>query len=246
MNNFGVNKVLAAAVLAGVMAFAAMPAMASSFVWKDEKNDFTMSFPDTWRMQTEDSPLTQLRIVGPLAEDLANCRMQVKDDGRIKIYPKRLVDEAVVGTLDRTFWDDYINEHNNAQIAEYLAPASLGNMGDATAVKVAYVENGERMYGVMIASLYADKLYVASCASKYDVYERWAPVFASILDSVQLKSKYHPFANGYYRDFLSDPKLVLPRVKPGTTDKNSFSFHTSEWFNPAEWFRFNKTSKIQN
>lgn len=222
------NKILALAVL-GLMA-AATPAAADTFVWQDPKNDFTMSFPDSWRMQTEDTPTTRLRIAGPLGEDSATCRMQVDEDGRAKIYPKRLTDEAVVEKLDQNFWEGHIGQYKKAQLAALYAPASLGGKGDATAIKFTFVdENNMPMYGMMVGSIYGGKQFIASCSSKSEVYGRWADVFASIIDSVELKTKYHPFAIGYYRDFLADPKLVLPRVKPGTLNKNSYWFGENKY-----------------
>lgn len=222
------RRVLGFAVL-GLMLAVSAPVKADTFVWQDSKNDFTMSFPDVWRIQTEDTPTTRLRIAGPLGEDAATCRMQVQDDGRAKIYPKRLTDEAVVDLLDEDFWHGHIAQYQKAQIAAYYAPASMSGKGDATAVKFTYLENNVPMYGVMIGSIYGGKQFVASCSSKSDVYDRWADVFASILDSVELESKYHPFAQGYYRDFLADPKLVLPRVKPGTTHRNSYWFSENKY-----------------
>lgn len=218
------RKILSFAVVCTLLAVAA-PASADTFVWKDQKYDYTMSFPDSWRIQTEDTPTTRLRIAGPLAEDIATCRMQVDDDGRTRIYPKRLMDEAVVEKLDQNFWEGHVAQYKNAQLAAFYAPASLSGKGDATAVKFTFTDGtGAQMYGVGIASLYAEKKFITTCSSKSDVYGRWADVFASIMDSVELKSKYHPFAIGYYRDFLADPKLVLPRVKPGTVSRNSFWF----------------------
>src|SRR5690606_27236656 len=89
---------------AGMMA-ATLPAAADTFVWTDRDNGYTMSFPDSWTMQTPDDATTAFRIAGPLPEDRATCRMQVVHDGRLTIYPKRLMDEAAVETLNRDFWD---------------------------------------------------------------------------------------------------------------------------------------------
>jgi hypothetical protein len=74
------------------------------------------------------------------------------------------------------------------------------------------------MTGVMIGSIYGDHRYLASCATRAELWSKWAPVFMSILDSVELDTRYHPFSTGYYRNFLMDPILVLPRTKPGTPD----------------------------
>lgn len=198
-------------------------AQASTYVWEDPVNGFTFSFPDSWTVQTEDQPSTRIRIAGPLAEDLATCRVKAEKDGRLKIYPKDLMTQAVKETLDRDFWQGEIAEHDGAVITEYRAPAGMGGKGDATAIKHAFVQDKVDMYGAMIGSVYGDTRYVVSCASRASEYKKYAPVFASIMGSVDLDARYHPFAIGYYRDFLADPILILPRTKPGTVyEKNSF------------------------
>jgi hypothetical protein len=205
-------------VLCAVLTPAA--AFASTIVWKDPVEGFTMAYPDSWTVQTPDTPITKLRVAGPLGEDLPTCRMKVMHDGRAKIYPKGYVNKAVSHDLDRDWWEGEAAQYEDARITDFYDPASLGNKGDATAIRVMFrMSDGKNMvpmYGVMIASIYGEKRYVASCASKAEVYEKWAPVFAEVLDSVDLDSRYHPFATGYYRNFLMDPKLHLPRSKPGT------------------------------
>jgi hypothetical protein len=215
------QKILTTAIF-GLLIAVSTPAAADTFVWQDPHCDFTMSIPEKWRLRTPDSPLTLLRVAGPITEDKPVCRMQVAEDGRAKMYPKRLVDEAVVKFLNEEFFRNEIAQHDNAQLTAFYAPASLGAKGDATAARYVYNDNGTAMYGMMIASLYGDRRYVASCASKLENFNRWSPVFASILGSVELKDKYHPFAIGYYRDFLADPQLALPRVKPGTVHQHTY------------------------
>jgi hypothetical protein len=204
-----------------VMGFAsAAYATSDSFVWKDPVQGFTFSFPDSWGVQTPDSPTVRIRIAGPLSQDFATCRIKAEEDGRLKIYPKHLMEEAVYETLDREFWENEIQDHNNAQLTDIRGPASLGGKGDATAIKEVFtLDTGDKtinMYGAQIASIYGDKRYVVSCSSKLEEFKKYAPVFATIMGSVDLDARYHPFAVGYYRDFLADPKLMLPRSKPGT------------------------------
>src|SRR5438105_1371307 len=111
-----------------MMGFAATTAQATSdsFVWKDAVNGFTFSFPDSWGVQTVDSPTTRIRIAGPLNQDFATCRVKAEKDGRLKIYPKHLMTEAVYETLDRKFWENEIGDHQNATITDIRGPASLG------------------------------------------------------------------------------------------------------------------------
>lgn len=221
------RKLLLSAAMVTALLLAFAPARADTFIWQDPQGDFSMSFPDTWRVQTPDNANTSLRIAGPIAEEKPVCSMQVSHDGRALIYPKRLVDEAVVEFLTEDFFRDQIAQYANAQMTAYYAPASMGGKGDATAARYVYNDNGTPMYGIMFASLYGENLYLSSCASKLESYNRWAPVFASILGSVELKDKYHPFPTGYYRDFLADPELALPRVKPGTINKNTYDIRNS-------------------
>lgn len=197
-------------------------AAADTFVWKDPVHKYSISFPDVWREQTVDSPNTRLRIVGPIAEDMASCKVEVEPDGRAQIYTKNLVDEAVLEKLGRDFWDRRIGNVEKAAISDYYAPASFGDRGDATAIRLGFVQNDGHgmmvpMYGFMIASLYGDKLYVVSCSAKHEMYGRYSTLFGSIVDSIALDPRDHIYPTGYYRNFLADPKLVLPRSKPGTT-----------------------------
>lgn len=210
-----------AAVVVAFMVGMAPAAKADTFVWKDVPNGYTISFPDSWTMQTEDSPSTRIRVAGPLALELPTCRLQVQDDGRLKIYPKKYVDEAVVNTLNHEYWEKETGQYLEPQITAHFSPAGLGDKGDATAIQLAFKQkdgNGDlvNMHGVMISSIYGGKRYVGSCSSRAESYDRWASLFMSILGSVQFDDRYHPFATGYYRNFLMDKKLELPRVKPGT------------------------------
>lgn len=198
------------------------PALADTFVWQDPKGDFSVSFPDVWRVQTEDRPYTNVRVAGPIGEDMATCKVSVRPDGRALIYRKGLVDEAVVEKLGRDFWERQVGELTDAVITEYHAPASFGDKGDATAIRVGFVQNDGKgmmvpMYGIMIASLYGDKMYLTACSSKHEQWARYSPLFGSIMDSIMLENRDHIYPTGYYRNFLADPKLVLPRSKPGTT-----------------------------
>jgi hypothetical protein len=221
------RKILSIFGAGALLVMGASAASASVFVWKDDVNGFTFSFPDSWTVQTEDKPSTRIRIAGPIGEDLATCRVNAEKDGRVEIYPKHLMDKAVAETLTRDFWENEVAEHENAIVTDFRAPASLGGKGDATAIKTSFVmSDGKRkvnMYGAMIGSIYADTRYIVSCWSKAEEFKKYAPVFASIMGSVDLDTRYHPFATGYYRDFLADPVLTLPRTKPGTIhEKNMF------------------------
>lgn len=194
-------------------------AQASTYIWKDKEYGFTMSFPDTWTLQTPETPSTRVRVAGPVGEDLAACKIEVQKDGRLKIYPKRLMMTGITQTLDRAFWEGKIGEHEGAIITAFDAPASMGGQGDATAIRESYIwETGSGkvvMNGARLGSIYGDMLYIVSCSARADAYEKYVDVFASIAGSMTLDSRYHPYEVGYYRNFLRDRKIYIPREKPG-------------------------------
>lgn len=197
-------------------------AFADTFVYKDPDYKFTLSFPDTWKMQAPDEPTTRLRVAGPPLEDIASCRVKAEHDGRLQIYPKELMGTAVKETLDQAFWETEIGHYDRASLVEYRAPAGLGQ-GDATLVKMTYflpgMKAGDRavaMQGLMLATIYGDTRFVMSCSAKADVYERWVKLFGSVMGSIVFEDRYHVAATGYYRNFLMDPVFKAARLKPGT------------------------------
>lgn len=195
--------------------FLTLPAAAEVFVWKDKEYGFTFSYPDDWTLQTADSATTRIRIAAPLAKDSsATCRVKAEKDGRLKIYPKHMMMSAVVEKLDRNFWEQEANQYYKAVVTDYKGPVNMGGQGEATAVKVYFRQNfGEGMqdmFGTMIGSIYGDMRYIVGCSSKVSEYPKYAPLFASIMASVRLDEKYAPWAQGYYRDFLSDETVIVP------------------------------------
>jgi hypothetical protein len=228
------KKILLGIVVAMGIAGAA-EAQSNAYVWEDKVNGFSFSFPDSWVMLTNDLPSTRIRISGPIVEDVATCRVKSQKDGRLAIYPKRLMTIAVMETLDYDFWEQEVAGHENAVITDYFTPASLGGQGDATAIRTSFVQdngNGkEEMFGQMIGSLYGDTRYIVSCSSRAGAFAQYAPLFASIMDSVALDSRYHPFTAGYYRNFLADYKAYIPvRTKPGSSPP--MNRYVLQWWRP--------------
>lgn len=213
------KKILIAAVLTVLFSGAAQ---ADTYVWKDKENGFTLSFPDSWTIQTVDTPSTRLRIAGPVWEDAATCRVKAEKDGRAKIYPKELMMQAVYEKLDRAFWEHEVNQYQSAVVTDYIGPSNVGGQGDATAIKAYFVQdNGagkQAMYGDMVGTLYGDTRYVVGCTCKASEYQKYATLFTSIMQSIQLEAKYHPFVEGYYRNFLIDKRVIVPNGNPGTPD----------------------------
>ncbi len=203
------------AILFSCLVFS-MSAVASVYVWQDEKYDFTFAFPDSWVMQTGAGSTTRVEVSGPVDEDLASCNIAADEDGRLKIYPKHLMTTAVEELLDLKFWQGEVARYNDAAIDEFFSPSSIGGRGDATAVNFSFeTKQKDKMYGTMVASIHADKKYIVRCSSRLERFERYAKLFANIMHSVQLEQKYYPFEAGYYRNFLVDDTIKVLNDKPG-------------------------------
>lgn len=195
-------------------------AEASSFVWKDGPGAFTFSFPDSWTVQTEDSPATRIRIAGPIGEDLATCRIQTEHDGRLKIYPQDMLGKAINSTLDARFWQDEAGRYNHGSVLGMYTLSSDSQNVNAVGARIYFVQEGPEgkkgMLASVIGTIYGDTRYVASCSAVDDAFNKYDAVFNNIMSSVMLDARYAPFATGYYRDFLGDPKSYLPRSGRGT------------------------------
>lgn len=60
----------------------------------------------------------------------------------------------------------------------------------------------------MLASIYGDHRYLFTCQSEIAAFEKWKPVFASIISSIRYDSRYAAFPTGFYRAFLNDKPLL--------------------------------------
>gem|GEM_PF-587434 len=201
-------------------------AKANFYVWQDENGDYSFAFPDTWQLQNAGSPDASIRIVAPIQEDLASCSVEDFADGRLKVYPKSLTATAVEQYMNKAFWEDKIAKYIDAKITEYYAPSIMGGRGDATAIRFSYSLSpkqskdigDERMYGAMIGSIYGGKQFIVECKALKQKFDTYSPLFVRIMESVQLEERYHPFAIGYYRDFLNDRHISNMSSKPGTLE----------------------------
>ena len=60
----------------------------------------------------------------------------------------------------------------------------------------------------MVATIYGGNRYLFTCQARADRFEKWKPIFGSILSSVHFKEKYPLLPTGYYRNFLADEPLL--------------------------------------
>ena len=77
--------------VAVLLTFSFSPAKAEIFYIEDQDGRFSVSFPDLWRITSNMKPDDQLTVMGPGKNDLAMCRVRVREEGRFKIYPQTIL-----------------------------------------------------------------------------------------------------------------------------------------------------------
>ncbi len=183
------------------------PAHADYFLWQDEKSGLTMTFPDTWKMQSQRNPDEVLRIVAPSDGDNPVCTVKVSDDSRYTIFPPDYGDAVQRTAVSIPFWQSYMGHYDDYVIDRVFDGGGLGRWLASYALASYTMRDGTAMQqrrGIMFASLYHDKLYVAECSSLNHAYERWGPNFRSVIKSIDFKKMHHEHMTGDYANFLGE------------------------------------------
>lgn len=207
-----------------VLLFVAAPAPAHAdyFVWQDAKSGLTMTFPDTWKMQSNQQPDDILTIQGPAIDNAQPlCRVRVRDDKRAMIFPPEYGRTVQKTFVSRKFWQDYLaayDEYNTGPIYE----GGLGR-GFASYTTASFIKRDGTVYqtrnGILFAAIYFDKLYIVDCSSLAGSFDLWVDMFRSIVKSVDFKKAHHERDYGDYANFLkSADYYVWSQTSPvGTT-----------------------------
>lgn len=207
-------------ILGFVLCFAAFDARAEIFVWKDGLTNISLSFPDRWAVVNNQKPNDILTIAGPTNRDNTNdmpqCRMRVHDDKRFAIYPARYDGAIQRLNVSGEFWDQYVNEFDNATVLDMRNDAALGQ-GYASFAHFRYevpFGDGIAREGMAFASLYNNKINVFECASVEGTFSKWERSFYGIAASVNLYGIRSGHPHGYYRDFMDDKTLRIHNRRP--------------------------------
>ncbi len=206
--SFPVKSITLAAFL---MTLAIPQAKADIFVWRDPDSKLTLSYPDTWRQVHNQKPDDVVTIAAPGDNDFATCRVRVSEDRRFVIYPRHFAGELQRVNYSRDFWENYVGEFSGAEINGVWDNAGLGD-GFASFADVSFVSStGPKMQkrGLMFATVYNDKAYIAECSSETGSYANWYKPFLSFVKSVDFRDEYVANPNGEYRDFYSDKPLRI-------------------------------------
>ena len=209
--------------LIAVLFFAA-PAKADYFVWKDPETGLSVTFPDTWKVQSNVRPDTILTVMAPSDHDQPVCKIDVTPDKRYTIFPARYGDAVQRVAVSTPFWKSYLASYDNYHIDHVYDGAGLGRWFASYALASYAQHFGTVMQtrrAIMFASLYNDKLYTIECSSLNHAYERWALDFKGIIKSVDFKKAYHELPHGEYANFLKNSELYF-WAQPGPEGSTAY------------------------
>lgn len=201
-------------ILSGVFAclsLAPIAAKADIFYWQDAKTKLSVTYPDRWRLAQNMQPDDVITVAGPGKNDHARCRVRVRDDRRFEIYPAHFYDEIQRIAYNDNFWHDYLGEYEEPVLYNPTNNAGIGR-GFANYAMADFVTlSGPRMKkrGIMFASQYHNKVFIAECSAEIHAYNRWHVSFLSFMKSIDFHKEGHELLIGNYRDFLGDKSLKI-------------------------------------
>lgn len=197
--------------------FISLPVQANTAFWEDPETHIRITYPFEWRIQNNGPSAEILHIRAPYNEDLAQCRLEAIEDRRFVIYPREILNEVNNRELADEYWETFVARFTNPNIKDLILDQGLAQ-GNATYALVDFTNSqaqpGVRMRGIYFASLYGDLNVNMGCAVEANKFDKWAPVFFSIVDTLEFPEKYNILRNGHYRNFFRDGVLYF---KDGST-----------------------------
>jgi hypothetical protein len=187
-------------------------ARADYYLWRDADSGLTISFPDTWKVQNNAKPDDIITVMGPSDNDQPVCKVTVHDDRRYVIFPPEYGRDVQKVAVSTPFWKQYLGEYDGYDLNRVYDGGGLGRWHASYALASYKAHLGTVMQtrrAIMFASLYNDKLYILECSSLNHAYEAWAPMFQSIVKSVDFKKAYHELPIGEYANFLKGADLYF-------------------------------------
>jgi hypothetical protein len=210
-------KIFKTALLATVLFCSATgAAKADYFLWHDEASGVSLSFPDTWRMDTNQKPGEVITIKAPSGRAHAVCKVRVLGDRRFVVYPQHYGADIQELNFSTAFWDQYFKMYDSDTIRQTQDDAGLGR-GWAGFTEASYESAVPGPWmprrGVAFATVYNDKAYVLDCSSHRDAFKDWKGPFLSIAHSIDFYPAYHQLMSGNYRNFMKDARMDFPDLK---------------------------------
>lgn len=182
-------------------------AKADYFLWEEPKTGLTITFPDTWKRQSAQHPDEVLRVAGPSEGGNPICTVQIADDNRYTIFPPDYGDAVQRVAVSIPFWKSYMQNYDDYTIDHVYDGGGLGRWLASYAMGSYSLRDGtvlQNRQGLMFASLYHDKIYIAECTSLNHAFGVWNADFRSIIKSIDFKKTYHEHKTGDYAHFLGE------------------------------------------
>ena len=190
-------------------------AHADVHVWQDLHSKMTVSYNDTWQRVSNQNPDDVLTVRAPDRAlgvyDYAECKINVADEGRFKIYPVRYSGNIQRLYISEDFWDRYLGQYDNVVIHKGTDNNGLGD-GFASMASVSYeTVKGAKMAkrAIGFASHYNNRIYTVECSAEESAYHEWHGAFLSFIKSIDFHDRTNFAISGYYRDFLGDKELKV-------------------------------------
>ncbi|HTK85611.1 MAG TPA: hypothetical protein VL625_11060 [Patescibacteria group bacterium] len=210
-------RIIKSAILAvALLVTAGTAAKADYFVWRDAKSGMSLSFPDTWKIVTNQKPHDVVTIMAPSGRAHAACKVSVSSERRFLIYPPRFGADVQELNFNADFWDQYFKMYDDDMERQTMDDAGLGRgWAGFTEAQYQTAVPGPWMAkrGIAFATNYFDKLYVLDCSSHRDAFADWKGAFLDIAHSIDFFPAYHQLMTGNYRNFMHEPRLDFPDIK---------------------------------
>ncbi|MEZ5813766.1 MAG: hypothetical protein R3E13_03445 [Alphaproteobacteria bacterium] len=198
-------------VSAFALAMGLSSAQADVNVWYDPGSRMSVSYADTWGRVNNQNPGDVLTIRAPGEHAFAECKINVTDDGRFKIYPVHYSQEIQQLNFSRDYWVGYLDRYKDVTIHEGTDNNGLGR-GFASMVSASYeTVKGAKMRkrAIGFVSQYRNKVYNIECSAQENAYHQWHNAFLNVIKSVNFHDGTNFAISGYYRDFLDDKTLKV-------------------------------------
>ena len=190
----------------------AQSARADYAVWHDPATGLSLSWPDNWKRVSNADPNDVLTIMAPSGRGHASCRVRADRDERYLVFPSQY--DAGIQKFDYSghFFNKYLAEYDDHEVINLQDGAGLGRgfAGYAIANYESAVQGPYmKRKALVFASLYNDTAYILECSSHRDAFTRWKGLFLSVAGSMNFKKVHHELRSGNYRNFMSDPRILL-------------------------------------
>lgn len=193
--------------------FAALPAKAEVFLWKDPQFEIDFVYPDLWREQFNGNPDTRLHILAPQGRDFAACKIHAKEDKRYMMYPVRYTQRvnSIVFSADNL--RQVLIEKDNLSLLSRDDYAALGK-ADAVYAEFRHVARPGPapipMQGLLFATLYGDMHLVFECEAAARNWTYWQPIFLNMAKSVDFPIWQDIHPHGLYPyNFTEEGDILL-------------------------------------